>query len=41
MLAPIHLHLVDRLPPQPGERWLDLATKGVPGDYVLVLGRRR
>ena len=26
MLAPIHLHLVDRLEPQPGERWLDLAT---------------
>jgi SAM-dependent methyltransferase len=26
MLAPIHLHLVDRLAPKPGERWLDLAT---------------
>ena len=26
MLAPIHLHLVDRLAPQQGERWLDLAT---------------
>lgn len=26
MLAPIHLQLVERLAPQPGERWLDLAT---------------
>jgi len=26
MLAPIQLHLVERLRPQPGERWLDLAT---------------
>src|SRR6266511_1233786 len=26
MLAPIHLELVERLAPQPGERWLDLAT---------------
>lgn len=26
MLAPIHLHLVSRLDPQPGESWLDLAT---------------
>jgi len=26
MLAPIHIHLVSRLEPQPGERWLDLAT---------------
>lgn len=26
MLAPIHLLLVERLAPQPGERWLDLAT---------------
>jgi SAM-dependent methyltransferase len=26
MLASVHLHLVDRLEPQRGERWLDLAT---------------
>lgn len=26
MLAPVHLHLVSRLAPQRGERWLDLAT---------------
>jgi SAM-dependent methyltransferase len=26
MLAPIHLHVVSRLEPRPGERWLDLAT---------------
>jgi ubiquinone/menaquinone biosynthesis C-methylase UbiE len=38
MLAPIHLHLVDRLGSRPGERWLDLATGS---GAVAVLAARR
>jgi SAM-dependent methyltransferase len=38
LLAAVHLHLVDRLDPQPGERWLDLAT-GTGGAAFLAARR--
>lgn len=38
MLAPIHLDLVDRLDPQRGERWLDLATG--TGAVAFLAARR-
>lgn len=38
MLAPIHLHLVQSLDPQPGERWLDLATGS--GAVAAIAARR-
>jgi ubiquinone/menaquinone biosynthesis C-methylase UbiE len=37
MLAPVHLQLVERLAPQPGERWLDLATGS--GAVALLAAR--
>lgn len=38
MLAGIHAHLVDRLEPRPGERWLDLATG--TGAVAFLAARR-
>jgi SAM-dependent methyltransferase len=37
MLAGVHLHLLSRLEPQPGERWLDLATG--TGDVAFLAAR--
>lgn len=37
MLAAVHVHLLSRLAPQPGERWLDLATG--TGDVAFLAAR--
>jgi SAM-dependent methyltransferase len=38
LLASVHLHLVDRLDPQPGERWLDLATGTGAAAFLAARG---
>jgi hypothetical protein len=40
-LADIHEHLVRELQPQPGERWLDIGVTDAPGEYLIILGRRK